>query len=310
MTMAFVTAETETAAVTAETETAAVTAETETTAETAETETTAETAETETTAETTETETTAETTETETTAETAETETAAEKTLGDAVETKIEAQEESVKSQNTIDKLTDETRDMVQIYRNAIRKTESLNSYNQQLAKLVKQQKLSLNSIQRQIENAEETRRSIVPFINKMITTLEKFVRLDLPFLLDERRQRVSTLKQIVNFPDITLPDKYRRVMEAYQIEIEYGRTIEAYNDTITLDGKEYTVEILRVGRLLMTFQTSDGALSGIWNKHSKAWRKLPSEYNRSINQGLLIAKKQAPPELIKLPVTAAGKKL
>ena len=237
-------------------------------------------------------------------------ETAAEKTLGNAVETKIEAQEESVKSQNTIDELTDETRDMVQVYRNAIRKTESLNSYNQQLAKLVKQQKLSLNSIQRQIENAEETRRSIVPFINKMITTLEKFVRLDLPFLLDERRQRVSILKQIVNFPDITLPDKYRRVMEAYQIEIEYGRTIEAYNDTITVDGKEYTVEILRVGRLLMTFQTSDGELSGIWNKHSKAWRKLPSEYNRSIKQGLLIAKKQAPPELIKLPVTAAGKKL
>ena len=269
MIMAFVAAETETAAETAETETAAETAETETAAETA-----------------------------------------AEKTLGNAVETKIEAQEESVKSQNTIDKLTDETGDMVQVYRNAIRKTESLNSYNQQLAKLVKQQKLSLNSIQRQIENAEETRRSIVPFINKMITTLEKFVRLDLPFLLDERRQRVSILKQIVNFPDITLPDKYRRVMEAYQIEIEYGRTIEAYNDTITLDGKEYTVEILRVGRLLMTFQTSDGELSGIWNKHSKAWRKLPSEYNRSIKQGLLIAKKQAPPELIKLPVTAAGKKL
>ena len=261
-----------------------------------------------------ETETAVETAETETAVETAETETAvetaAEKTLGNAVETKIEAQEESVKSQNTIDELTDETRDMVQVYRNAIRKTESLNSYNQQLAKLVKQQKLSLNSIQRQIENAEETRRSIVPFINKMITTLEKFVRLDLPFLLDERRQRVSILKQIVNFPDITLPDKYRRVMEAYQIEIEYGRTIEAYTDTITVDGKEYTVEILRVGRLLMTFQTSDGELSGIWNKHSKAWRKLPSEYNRSIKQGLLIAKKQAPPELIKLPVTAAGKKL
>jgi hypothetical protein len=278
MIMTFVTAETETAVETAETETAVETAETETAVETAETETAVE--------------------------------TAAEKTLEDAVETKIEAQKESVKSQNTIDKLTDETGDMVQVYRNAIRKTDSLNSYNQQLAKLVKQQKLSLNSIQRQIENAEETRRSIVPFINKMITTLEKFVRLDLPFLLNERRQRVSTLKQIVDFPDITLPDKYRRVMEAYQIEIEYGRTIEAYNDTITVDGEEYTVEILRVGRLLMTFQTSDGELSGIWNKHSKAWRKLPSEYNRSINQGLLIAKKQAPPELIKLPVTAAGKKL
>ena len=134
----------------------------------------------------------------------------AEKTLGAAVETKIEAQKEAVKSQNTIDQLTDETRDIVQEYRNAIRKTDSLNSYNQQLAKLVKQQKISLSSIQRQLENAEETKRSIVPFINKMIATLEKFVRLDLPFLLDERRQRIATLKQIVNLPDITLPDKYR----------------------------------------------------------------------------------------------------
>ena len=231
-----------------------------------------------------------------------------EKTLNAAVEEKIEAQEEAVKSQNTIDELTDETRDMVQVYRNAIRKTESLTSYNKQLAKLVDQQKLSLSSIQRQLENAEETQRTIVPFINKMIETLEKFVRLDLPFLLDERRQRVATLKQIINFPDITLPDKYRRVMEAYQIEIEYGRTIEAYNDTITVDNEEYTVDILRVGRLIMVFQTSDGELSGVWNKHSKAWRKLPSDYNRSIGKGLLIAKKQAPPELIKLPVSILGK--
>ena len=113
-----------------------------------------------------------------------------EKILEDAIETKIEAQEEAVKSQNTIDQLTDETRDMVLDYRNAIRKTDSLSAYNQQLAKLVKQQKISLSSIQRQLENAEETQRSIVPFINKMITTLEKFVRLDLPFLLDSTRHQ------------------------------------------------------------------------------------------------------------------------
>ena len=89
------------------------------------------------------------------------------------------------------------------------------------------------------------------------------------------KKIRPATLKQIVNLPDITLPDKYRRVMEAYQIEIEYGRTIEAYNDTITVDGEEYTVDILRVGRLVMAFQTSDGELSGIWNKHVKFIRKL-----------------------------------
>ena len=228
--------------------------------------------------------------------------------LKSAVETKLLAQEDVVKSQEKVDKLVNQTRDLVQEYRDAIRKSDSLGTYNVQLSKLIKQQKISLNSIKRQLDNVEETQRSIVPLMIKMIDALEKFVKLDVPFLMHERQQRVAGLKEIMDRPDVTLPDKYRRIMEAYQIELEYGRTIEAYNGTVKMDGQKYTVDILRVGRLLMTFQTLDGKLSGIWNKESKTWEKLSSKYNRSINQGLQIAKKQAPPELIKLPVSVVGK--
>ncbi len=228
--------------------------------------------------------------------------------LKSAVETKLQAQEDVVKSQKKVDQLVDQTRDLVQEYRDAIRKSDSLSTYNVQLSKLIKQQKTSLNSIKRQLDNVEETQRNIVPLMLKMIDTLGIFVRLDLPFLLEERRHRVASLIEIMDRPDVALPDKYRRIMEAYQIEMEYGRTIEAYNDTVKMDGQEYTVDILRVGRLLITFQTLDGKLSGLWNKESTTWEKLPSEYNRSINQGLRIAKKQAPPELITLPVKVAGK--
>jgi uncharacterized protein DUF3450 len=228
--------------------------------------------------------------------------------LDSAVETKLKAQEDVVKSQKKVDKLVDQTRDLVQEYRDAIRKSDSLSTYNVQLSKLIKQQKTSLNSIKRQLDNVEETQRSIVPLMIKMIDTLEKFVRLDLPFLLEERQHRVASLKETMDRPDVTLPDKYRRIMEAYQIEMEYGRTIEAYTDTVKMDGQEYTVDILRVGRLLISFQTLDGKLSGIWNKESKAWEKLAPEYDRSIKQGLQVAKKQAPPELIKLPINVTGK--
>ncbi len=228
--------------------------------------------------------------------------------LKSAVETKLEAQNDVISSQKKVDSLVEETRDSAQEYRNAIRKSDSLDTYNKQLAKLIKQQKKDLASIQRQLDNVEETQRNIVPLMLKMIDTLDKFVALDLPFLLEERQQRVAALKEIMDRPDVTLPDKYRRIMESYQIEMEYGRTIETYTDTVKMDGQEYTVDILRVGRLLMTFQTLDGSQSGSWNKESNTWQKLPSEYNRSINQGLQIAKKQAPPELIKLPVDVAGK--
>lgn len=228
--------------------------------------------------------------------------------LKSAVETKIQAQKEVVVSQKKIDSLVEQTKDSSQKYREAIQKSDSLAIYNKQLAKLIKQQKVDLASIQRQLDNVDETQRNIIPLMLKMIDTLDKFVSLDLPFLKNERQKRIAFLQEIMDRPDVSLPDKYRRIMEAYQIEMEYGRTIEAYTDTVKMDGQEYTVDILRVGRLLLTFQTLDGTQSGIWNKKSKSWQKLSSEYDRSINKGLQIAKKQAPPELIKLPVNVEGK--
>ena len=233
---------------------------------------------------------------------------AATETLESAVDTKIKTQNDNLKSQKKVDGLVEETRDLVQQYRGIIRKSDSLNTYNQQLSKLIKQQKESLNSIQRQLDNVEETQRSIVPFMLKMIDTLEQFVSLDLPFLKQERLQRVALLKEIMDRPDVSLPDKYRRIMEAYQIEMEYGRTIETYNDTISFENKEYTVDILRVGRLLISFQTLDGKLSGIWDTDSKNWQRLSSEYDRSIQKGIQVAKKQSPPELIKLPINITDK--
>lgn len=228
--------------------------------------------------------------------------------LDSAVETKLQAQNDVVKSQDKVDALVNQTKDLVQEYHDAIRKTDSLGTYNGQLSKLIKQQKVSLNSIKRQLDNVEETQRNIVPLMIKMIDTLEKFVELDLPFLIQERQQRVADLKSVMDRPDVALPDKYRRIMQAYQIEMEYGRTIEAYSDTVNIENKEYTVDVLRVGRLLISFQTLDGKMSGLWNKESKAWEKVSSEYDRSIKQGIQIAKKQAPPELIKLPINMAGK--
>ncbi len=224
-------------------------------------------------------------------------------TLDKAVDTRLKAQQDLVKSQQKIDALSDQTRDIVQEYRTVIRKSDSLQTYNAQLAKLVKEQKNSLVSIQRQLDNAEETQRSIVPMMLKMIETLGKFVSLDMPFLQQEREQRVAALTEMMDRPEVSLPDKYRRIMESYQIEMEYGRTIESYKETIEVNGKDYTVDVLRVGRLLMAFQTLDGELSGSWNKNTKKWEILPDNFNRHVKNGLKIAKKQAPPDLMQLPL-------
>ena len=121
--------------------------------------------------------------------------------------------------------------------------------------------------------------------------------------MLQERQQRVAALAEMMDRPDVSLPDKYRRLMESYQIEMEYGRTIETYKEKIQVNGTDYTVDVLRVGRLLMAFQTLDGELSGSWNKKTKKWEILPGDYSRHIQAGLKIAKKQAPPDLMQLPL-------
>jgi chromosome segregation ATPase len=218
---------------------------------------------------------------------------------------KLKAQKDAQATQENVDALAMEARDLLYEYKTALSRTESLKIYNDQLEKHVSKQKKSLASLQKQLENLEITQRDFVPFMLRMVDTLEKFVALDLPFLTNDRNARVNLIKEMMDRPDITLPDKYRRIMEAYQIEMEYGRTIEAYNDMVSINDQTQTVDILRVGRLVLVYLTLDGKTSGIWDKEKKTWQPLSAEYNRSIAQGLKIAQRQSPPELFKLPIPA-----
>jgi len=230
---------------------------------------------------------------------------AAAEPLTDAIQKTVEGNEEARQSQAKIDKLDDETRDMVQEYRTTLEQTESLGIYNDQLEKLISKQKEDLSSINDQMHDVEETQRNIVPLLLRMIDVLEKFIALDLPFLLKERTARVQTIKEIMDRPDVTLPEKYRRIMEAYQIELEYGRTLETMSDTIDLYGAYSTVNLLRVGRIALLYQTLDGKSSGYWDKQDKTWKKLDSDYNFSIKRGIQIARKQATPDFFRIPLVA-----
>lgn len=227
--------------------------------------------------------------------------------LESAVNTRLKAQDQTIKSQETVNTLADETRDMLHEYRSAIRSTDSLNVYNTQLVKLIAKQKEKLESIYRQLGHIQTTQRQIVPLMLRMIRVLEEFISLDMPFLKEERSTRLSAIKEMMDRPDVNLPDKFRRIMQAYQIEMEYGRTIEAYTDSIQLDGQENTVDILRVGRVAMLYVTLDKKNTGYWDKNKKSWEPLPDDYLRSVQQGIKIARKQASPDLFIIPVTSPG---
>lgn len=211
--------------------------------------------------------------------------------------------EESAQSQKRIDAIADATEAMVVDYRSTTKQLESLNVYNGQMRDLIKGQKEELANLQQQIDEVDVVGRAIGPLMLKMVGALEKFVSLDVPFLLDERHRRVHELRDLLSRSDVTNAEKYRRIMEAYQIESEYGRTIEAYRATLDQGGRERTVNFLRIGRVALVYQTLDGQEVGAWDQENHRWVPLDSSYRSSIERGLRVARKQAAPEMIRVPI-------
>ena len=142
--------------------------------------------------------------------------------------------------------------------------------------------------------------------MSRMLDSLDQFVQLDVPFLPEERAERVANMREMMGRADVTISEKYRRILEGYQVENEYGRTIEAYRGPVNVDGEELSVDFLRIGRLSLLYQTLDGQQSGMWDTESKTWVPLDDEYRNAIKAGLRMARKQSAPDLIKVPVPAA----
>lgn len=207
-------------------------------------------------------------------------------------------------TQGRIDSLDDQTQKMLGEYRSAVRETDSLKQYNEQLVKQVQSQRDELGSIQEQLDQIETTNREVYPMMEKMLATLEKFVELDLPFLPSERENRITELKDIMSRADVTTAEKYRRLLEAYSVEMEYGRTIEYYQGALPAVDTEKQVDFLRVGRIALLYQSLDAEETGYWDADNNSW-VVDNSFKKAVTQGLRVAKKQAAPDLMAIPVHA-----
>ncbi len=227
----------------------------------------------------------------------------------DALKSAIEAQRlvqsEGVRSQQAVDKLDEETRSLLDRYRNAVSTLENLNDYNAQMERQVGDQKKEIARKEAELGQIEQTRRHIVPFMLRMLKVYEQLVELDIPFLPEERQRRVKQLKEMMDRSDITLAEKYRRLLEAYRVETEYGHTIEAYQGKLENGNAVRTVRFLRLGRVGLYYLSLDGSEAACWHPRKKRWVVLDDGYREPIKQAILIAERELPPDLVKLPLPA-----
>ncbi len=209
-------------------------------------------------------------------------------------------------SQQRIDALGEQTRAMLEEYHVLSRELDSLTVYNDQLQRLVQSQLEEQALIRRQMDDIELTQREIVPLMLRMIDSLEDFVTSDMPFLLPERLQRARLLRDLMDRSDVAVAEKYRRVLEAYQIELDYSRTLEAYREEVDLEGGKLTVDFLRLGRIGLYYQTLDGHDAAYWDRTSATWVPLDTGGRLSIRRAMRVANQQAAPELLELPLPGA----
>lgn len=209
--------------------------------------------------------------------------------------------------QRKVDKLSEETQALLGKYRRTLKRIENTRLYNKQLREVIASQKQEKVSIAEQIATLKETNQGIVPLMVAMVDNIEKFVALDVPFLPKERSKRLAELQLLLGRADVSTSEKFRRILEAYQVENDYGRTIEAYRGVQKIGDKELTVDFLRIGRVALIYQSLDGEITALWNREKKAWEKLGGYYEKSVQAGLKMARKQSAPQLIKLPIFAPG---
>ena len=225
--------------------------------------------------------------------------------LGDSLFVQNDSTIDSKVSQEKITDLSIETQELLGEYRLVLQQIDRLIAYNDYVERLITDQEEQIIDINRQLQEFALIERGIVPLMLESIETLDRFIDLDVPFLLEERKDRVNRLRVIMNESDITVSEKFRQIMDAYQIETSFGSDIEAYTGFLEIDGENRQVDFLRIGRTSLTYQTPDQNQTGFWNKQTKEWEDLPRKYTDYVKEGLRIAKKQITPDLIQLPVEA-----
>lgn len=221
------------------------------------------------------------------------------------VEVGLKKNKAAKESQVRIDKIAAETRDLLQDYKTVMKQVDGLKVYNARLEKQITNQIRRIKSVESSITEATVIQRQMMPTIITMIDGLEEFVRLDVPFHIEEREQRVEFLRNNLDRSDVSISEKFRQVLEAYKIENEYGRKVDTYAGKAPVDGVERDVNFLRIGRIALLYQTTDTENSGMWDNDKREFVPLGNEYKGAIVKGLRIARKQASIDIMKLPIPA-----
>ncbi len=206
-------------------------------------------------------------------------------------------------TQEKEDKWASHRAELMAEYRFLKPRLEQLKKQKEKTEEILALQRGRVEELKRKLTESARVRDELYSHLDGWVMRLESYIARDLPFLPEERVNRLSLIREMIADPDIESAEKFRRVMEALQVETEYGGTVEVYQATIDLNGQSTLVNIFRLGRLSLFYQTPDRKEVGHYNRASGKWEPLPSKYRRTIDIAVEMGTRQRPIELIRLPI-------
>lgn len=225
-------------------------------------------------------------------------------TLGDARSIENSMNAASANSQKKIDRSADSVLSMKAEMEQLKEEVNNLGIYRDHLSNLVASQQQEAESLQHQIEGIKDTRQGVVPLMYRMLAGLKTTVENDKPIRHEQRLDRISKLEDMMAMADVSDAEKFRRILEAYQIEMDYGTKMGIYQGQLALDNTKIEADMLYLGRISLVARSLDGKRFWAWNDKTSGWQSLENGYAKDINKAFAIASKQAAPSLITLPVS------
>lgn len=189
-------------------------------------------------------------------------------------------------------------------YARMLRDTKAMAAYNSLIERQIGSQQSEIQHLEAEIQKVDETAAGVPDLLQRMFTRFEQFVASDLPFLdpVADRKARVERLRELMTTEGVSQAERYRRLMEAYQIEVEYGRTMSDYKSTLP-DGRE--AEFVHVGRIALLYLTQDGTEAGYWDAERGEW-VIDNRYLTIVSKALRMARKELAPDVLPIPIPAA----
>jgi hypothetical protein len=212
-------------------------------------------------------------------------------------------------TQTRIDQLDDQRTDIELQYRALLEQIESQRLFVEQQQVFIRSQENEIASLQQQIERVENIERDLAPMMREMVQNLEEFVSLDLQFQMDGeggRLARLERLYEVIDDPNIAPAERYRVILNAYEIEMAFGRNVRRYEEGVLEDGVPVTVTTLQIGRVAVIRKYPDGNMT-ILHPGSDGFQPLSGSHGPNVDRALRIAEGVAMPEIYEAPIPAAS---